>query len=347
MEGSLKNGKKNFDFMDLVKFILSLFIVALHADALLDFSPLLNRFVCGGVARLAVPLFFLISAFFYFRKEQTAESVKRYCTRLGILYLCWFIVSFPKTIFDRFICSDKPFWETLFRFIRSFFVTSTFSGSWFLVSCAFCAILFYWLKKLPKRQEKTVTVVLSVIVYLFCVFTSAYGKLIEPLGLQKAYSVYLLFLANPYNNLFVGIPYFALGKYFAEHEVKNQKRNLLGFLFTLLLLFAEIALTSRFQLVKATDCYLMLLPCAWFLFPLIRDWNVELKQAKTLRAASTIIFFSHFLWLFAAEILEWLFKITIPYFGKFLFAVAGAFLTVFVILKLQNKKGFRWLRNFY
>lgn len=139
--------QKNYDSIDLVKFCMSILIVALHAEALLDISPWLNTVVCCGLSRLGVPFFFTTSAYFLYSKPVSWEATKRYCKRLLTLYAAWFVVSMPKTILDRFICSSYPFGETLFRFIRSFFVTPTFSGSWFIVSCVFCAVLFYYLNK--------------------------------------------------------------------------------------------------------------------------------------------------------------------------------------------------------
>lgn len=55
--------KKNYDSIDLFKFIFSILIVALHADALYDLSPLANTLICGGIARRGVPFFFVTSTF--------------------------------------------------------------------------------------------------------------------------------------------------------------------------------------------------------------------------------------------------------------------------------------------
>lgn len=213
--------QRKYDAIDLTKFCMSILIVALHADALLDISPWLNTFICGGLARLGVPFFFVASAYFLYSKPVSWGSTKRYCKRLLTLYAAWFIVSIPKTIFDRFICSSYPFGETLFRFVRSFFVTSTYSGSWFIVSCIFCAVLFYYLDKLSQNGYRVVVISLSVLSYFWCAFSSAYGKLIDIMGLSSFYDGYVRFFANPYTSFLVGIPYFALGKYFAARSEKQ------------------------------------------------------------------------------------------------------------------------------
>ena len=215
--------KKNYDSIDLFKFIFSILIVALHADALYDLSPLANTLICGGIARLGVPFFFVASAFFFFKKPVTWNNTKKYCKRLLILYAAWFIVSLPKTIFDRFICSDYPLPETIIRFIRSFFVTSTFSGSWFIVSCIWCALLFYLLEKQKTSVRRTIVIALSILVYAWTVFTSAYGKTLDGLGMRDFYEKYVLLFGSPYCSLIVGIPYFAIGRYFAVKDSKKQE----------------------------------------------------------------------------------------------------------------------------
>lgn len=341
---------KNYDSIDITKFIASIFVVALHASALYDINPLLNTIVFEGIARLAVPLFFVISAFFFFQKEVTWERTKHYCKRLVVLYLAWFIVSIPKTIFDRFICSPYPIGETIFRFARSFFVTSTFSGSWFIISCVFCALLFYKLEQLREPKRRIITILIAIIVYLWITFTSAYGKLIDVIGIRELYDIYELVLANPYNSFLVGVPYFALGRVFAKNENRGgtySRPNCLLAFVSFMLLVVEVYLTNTNGLVKATDCYLLLLPCVFFLFPIVCNWNNSIQNARKYRIASTIIFFSQFLLLFMCEFVEWVMKITIPCMGKFVFTIVAALVLVWVVLKFQDRKGFGWLRYFY
>lgn len=342
--------QRKYDAIDLTKFCMSILIVALHADALLDISPWLNTFVCGGLARLGVPFFFVTSAYFLYSKPVSWESTRRYCKRLLTLYAAWFVVSIPKTIFDRFICSSYPFGETLFRFVRSFFVTSTFSGSWFIVSCIFCAVLFYYLDKLSQNRYRIVVIILSVLTYFWCVFSSAYGKLIDVIGLSLFYDGYVRFFANPYTSFLVGIPYFALGKYFATRSEKQMDGGVVctfGGFISIATLFVEVYLTSKYSMARTTDCYLMLLPCTFFLFPKILDWKIEIKNANWLRIASTIIFFSQFLLLFSCEIFEWVFKITIPCLVKFFIAAIGGIILTQLILVYVEKPRWRWLKYFY
>lgn len=342
--------EKRFDSIDIAKFIAAIFVVAIHSNPLIEISPLLDFIVCNGIARLAVPFFFITSAYFFF--SNGCSGGPRYCNRLLILYLLWFIVSLPKTIFDRFVCSEYSLGETIFRFIRSFFVTSTFSGSWFIVSCIFCALLFSKLEQLEDQNRTVITIVISAVSYFWCVFTSEFGNCFDNLGISGFYKIYELIFSKPYCSIIVGIPYFAIGRYFAKHSQQiidkaSNKKRLLSLVPLLIFLLAEVYISYAYNLGLSSDCYLFLLPCITVIFPLILSVDIHISNARLLRISSTIIFFSQFMSLYVCEFIEWYFKIQIINLCKFLFAVAfGLFLT-WIILKLQNKKGFGWLKYFY
>ena len=347
---------KKYDSIDLVKFIAAIFIVLMHADLFFDIyetCPYPYEFFCHGIARLGVPFFFVSTAFFYFRKPLTWDGTKKYCKRLLILYAAWFVIYLPKTIFDRIITSPYSLGESIFRLVRAFFVTSTFSGSWFIVSCVFCALLYYLISKLNKKTVTIVTIVISIVSYVWFTFTSAYGALMGDIGIKELYDKYELIFAKPYMSFLVGIPYFAVGKYFAEvyrgeHRYNYSKNRsiVLSFL-PFVLLMIEVYCCYKYNLRQSTDCYIMLLPCICAVFPLILNWNIELKNAKYLRISSTIIFFSQFYFLFAVEAAEKVFNTAIPYYIKSAFTLVMVLLTSWLVIMLQDKKGFHWLKYLY
>ena len=80
------NKNKNYDILDLTKFILSIMIVAIHTQLLLS--------ILYPWLRLAVPLFFTISSFLLFKKininpKEESEIIKNFCRRQIKLYLFW------------------------------------------------------------------------------------------------------------------------------------------------------------------------------------------------------------------------------------------------------------------
>lgn len=339
--------KKQYHSIDLMKFIACIFVVAIHTNPFNEISPIINTIICQGIARLAVPLFFISSAFFLFQGDFDKSKVKKYCLRMGELYLFWFLLSLPITIYNRIIISPYPAGITVFRFVRSFFLTSTFSGSWFLTSCIFCAIIYCLLEKLDERKRRIITIVICIASYFLCVFTSAYGGLIDLFGLTPIYTIWETLFSKPYTSILVGLPYFALGRHIVKDDVKCSRQHCWGVFLSIILLMGEILITMKLEVTNTTDCYLMLLPCAYFIFVVVKDWTVQLKVSSALRSVSTIVFFSHFIWIFVLELVEFFVEISILCIAKFLITVFLSLATAIIVLKLSKTKGLTWVRNFY
>lgn len=112
-----------------MKMIACIFVVSIHTNVFWDTVPFLNDLICQGFARLAVPLFFIASAFFFFRGESGWKKTGKYCLRICKLYLCWFIVTIPIMFYSRFFNAKGTIAEKLLSFFRKFMFSSTFEGS--------------------------------------------------------------------------------------------------------------------------------------------------------------------------------------------------------------------------
>ena len=71
--------------IDIAKFVAALWVVALHAQPLANY-PLSNFIVIDTLGQLAVPFFFIASAYFFFRKPADASRVRHYLQRMGLLH---------------------------------------------------------------------------------------------------------------------------------------------------------------------------------------------------------------------------------------------------------------------
>ena len=75
----------SFQILDLTKFIGALLVVLIHTAPLEPYSAIANFYTRDVLARLAVPLFFAISGFFFARKPNPGKSLRR----IALLYLGW------------------------------------------------------------------------------------------------------------------------------------------------------------------------------------------------------------------------------------------------------------------
>lgn len=91
--------RKNYDALDLLKFIMSIMVVAIHTRLFED--------VTFPWLRIAVPVFFMISSYFFFAKIRNTETVAQKSALLNFtkrnlqLYLFYFVLLLPITLYHK------------------------------------------------------------------------------------------------------------------------------------------------------------------------------------------------------------------------------------------------------
>lgn len=86
--------------IDIAKFVLSILVVAIHTKPLGEYN-----FVIEPIIRLAVPLFFALSSYLFFYQVNNNKSpgaITKFIIRIYKLYLSWFIIFFPLTLFINY-----------------------------------------------------------------------------------------------------------------------------------------------------------------------------------------------------------------------------------------------------
>lgn len=71
--------EKNYDILDLIKFVFSIMIVAIHTELLPN--------ILYPWLRLAVPLFFIISSFLLFSKINKSSKDEKWIIIKNLLYV--------------------------------------------------------------------------------------------------------------------------------------------------------------------------------------------------------------------------------------------------------------------
>lgn len=104
----------NYSDLDVVKLLMAFLVVEIHARPLMEFQ--LAERIIEGIDVVAVPFFFMASAFLCFRGlneesfvEKTltaAVRVRKTISRLLKLYLIWTVLYLPVTVFGSVIRGD-------------------------------------------------------------------------------------------------------------------------------------------------------------------------------------------------------------------------------------------------
>ena len=143
----------NYPGLDLMKLVMAFFVVEIHTRPLRDVPA--AEFIVGGIEVLAVPFFFIASAFLCFRGLSgedfaTAESrgavrVRKTTGKLLRLYLTWTILFLPVTVFGD-VLWEKGLLGSIVSFIKgTLFVGENFCSwpLWYLLASVVAFALVY------------------------------------------------------------------------------------------------------------------------------------------------------------------------------------------------------------
>ena len=174
--------RKRHDAIDLLKLVLSFLIVFLHVPVFHEEHPEVI-----ALCRIAVPVFFMTSAYFYFEKLQRRPNNRAWeteCLNLSLkrqlrLYFCWFLLEIPLMYamggWYAFGYEDGAgIGQTARLFLRNLFLGNTYPASWYLMALMIGTVLVTLLsRKLSNRILLGVGFLLNV----FCCTQSGYRHL--------------------------------------------------------------------------------------------------------------------------------------------------------------------------
>ena len=179
---------KTYKSLDILKLVSAICIVGLHCfrfnNNLYDYW-----FMCA--TRFGVPCFFIISAFFLFKKTPDWNQMKLFAKRIATLYLFWLIA------------------------------TASFSGSWYLMALLQCSFIIYFLKK---YLANTTILLISLVVYILPCIAASYNYLFDAEHMITHFiSIFTNVIFRPYHCFPAGLIYIAMGMFIAEnyHKIMN------------------------------------------------------------------------------------------------------------------------------
>ena len=189
-------------WLDFFKIFLCWLVVCIHFAG--------KEYAHFGVYRMAVPMFFMISGYFVYHKEQEKrlEKAKGFIKRSTQYMLFGLAFYF---VFNFLICfRDKIDPSSLFKslfvgdFIRNFllFNLNPFSSAyhlWFIIALFVVAILHFLLVKFKKEKWYYVIILVTIAAHFFF---NGYVKMLGGASVDLKYTR---------NGLFFGLPRFGIG----------------------------------------------------------------------------------------------------------------------------------------
>lgn len=287
MGASLKSAKVYDGKFDILKFVLSFFVVAIHTS--------LFPMVLFPWLRCAVPLFFIMTGYFLFEKlkgiaddKSKWEIIKNFSLRNLKLYFFWFVCLLPIILWTR---RDALFANGLFMSIlallKMILFGSSFTGSWYIMQSIFGALIVFLVsKKIPNK----VLFLLSLVLYVCIVITSNFPNLLQHYEMiGKAFDVYSKYVGAPTLTFPIAVVWLICGKCFADGDFSLGRTSwIIIFVLSAGLLYTEWFYVGKISGTYRNDCYLFLLPFCVGVFgwickmrPLSVQCSIHLKRAST------------------------------------------------------------------
>lgn len=345
----MEDHKRRYDIVDIVKFIAAILVICVHCAPLVDINKEANFFLVQVLARFGVPLFFMLSAYFFFRKIDLSKGSKdqnnhsylgKYLLRLLKVYVIWMIIYLPFS--GVLIYQQGNGLMGIVGYIRDIFFNGSFYHLWFLPALMFGTVIVYYLSM--KLQTKYLLIICFVL-YVMGMLGNVYGSLLADMPMiGEAFNAYLKIFTTTRNGLFFAPIFISIGYYLAQHQIKKQQGlTLLCLLVSFSLLVGEVYL-SRFMGFDSplASMFIALVPCVSFLgIYLFSVDYVSKYNLSRVRAMTLLIYVSHCLF---TTLILWV----VPNMNSLLGFVVVLVLSVLLsasILVLSNK--FKFLKMLY
>lgn len=289
--------KRQYHAVDLMKFICALMVIVVHTYPFYEAVPDLGFLASNILGRIIIPFFFISAGYFLFIGVHQKDEgyFRKYIFRLIKLYLIWSVLYIPFGIhrIQTMMTLSGPLW--IGALAVAIFNIGTYFHLWYMSALIFAMIFcHYYLKKFSMKS----LLILGSVLFLFGLLETYHG-LIQNELLLKSVNIYFTLFFTTRNGLFFGILFVALGMAASKYNwIDRVKKPLLLSALFFGLLVIEGFTVRGFKLALDYNMYFMAVPFTvfWFIFLMRSKLNWKLDY-KALREYSTIIYFSHGIFL--------------------------------------------------
>jgi surface polysaccharide O-acyltransferase-like enzyme len=322
--------------LDLLKFILSMMVVGIHALFLVDVDWRLYDIFVNYVFRIAVPIFFMINGYFALKVVQSPQAFGRWFLSLIGLYAVWTTIYTPYFFYPDM----KPIdWASII-FIGYFHL-------WYVPATAFAGFFFFVYVRLMGPNFGIWLVSFLAICFLGGLGVQYLGNIhIWPTtDLDKT----LNHLPVYRNALTFALPCFGAGLWLAQTQAESRgvlslAKSTLLFVIGMVCMVAEYSLNKALNINEGFDLLWSLPVLTVGLFSMVlalprletETSSLWTKTAAFLSDASVVIYFLHPL------LLKYLSALGQGATAKTFFVILGCILATPLIVFL-NKVFKQWL----
>lgn len=296
--------KTVYPALDLLKLIMAVLVVAVHANPLYGIDvPFASR-VLNVLESVSVPFFFVVSSFLCFRGLRPAQfqerisagscRVRSTISKFVWLYFAWFLVYIPIDCLGYWL-DGVSLIKAMVLEARGFFLLGEGRLSWplwYLLASVVGFILVYTMLRKGMSSRNILG-----ISFLFLLGGFGLSLLLKwegaPTAISLPVKIYSLLFGNTRNGLFEGFFYIALGMYFGMNPESIQNIDVK-------VITAAIATGVLGCFYVSSDQHLLfcaLIAGGIVLLSIRGGVQSRLPMFTRMRKASTVIYLTHMMFI--------------------------------------------------
>lgn len=257
--------------IDVLKIILAFFVVFLHMNFLKETYSALSYILVNGLFRIAVPVFLVITGFYFFHIDNKVK-LKKWLFRTFLLYAIWML------IYISYWKDNEQIWLT---------IIFGYHHLWYLIGTFFSGIILYFLR----NQNSKLLIALALGFFLLGYGVQVLGNLhYFKNENDSVLNMYLLYR----NFLFVCFPFLTIGFLINKHKVdlSKYKNSSLLVILSVLCVVTEAFFNYKNISSESTDILFSLIFASPLLFLYCQKIYVK-TTSKILASFSTAIYVVH------------------------------------------------------
>ena len=279
-----------YGMVDVLRLVFAILVVSIHTMAFQSINEDLRIATSMGIARLAVPFFFIVSGYFLYNRIKLEKEPKSTLKRLGLLYLAWVLIEvitlFP-VVLSRYSSMG------LIGTIITLLVMGVTGSLWYISSMI---MTIFVISPLLKRDKLILLLIIGFALYVFGASGDTYYGVFQNTFLNPLISRYLSIFRFPQIGFNESILFITLGAILNKYKLneKIKKPGLLSII-SIILLLIEAFVLNKTGIAKDANLYLSSIIAA----PLIMIWalnyskNISPKISKACKEYSIGIYCSH------------------------------------------------------
>lgn len=215
MAQKVQRGTSNINALTFAQYIAAILVVVLHSGKFLEHSEL-NFFIKNIICRLAVPLFMVITSYFYRLNEQkSAGYSKLYFKRQIKTYFFWSMVYLPVGCF--YLWQHNYEW---FTYPVALLIGLFYFGTWYHLWYIPALLFGIWLTSYLLKRFRYIWVILSASLLYIVGSVETYSAYLDHTIIGNLYNQYASLFITTRNGLFFAFIFVIVG--FVLADFKDQ-----------------------------------------------------------------------------------------------------------------------------